>query len=111
MQPGQLPIVQLAKLLSNHPEINNSLTEAIQETKDKDVKTLDDFFDLAAGLLTRVPTDKEFNNSTQKFWGILNQSPGDTLKNSDAFQAWIRDFTTAVGEFMDTPESARGLDT
>ncbi|HEY0432280.1 MAG TPA: phosphatidylserine decarboxylase [Chitinophagaceae bacterium] len=103
--------MQLAKLLGNHPEINHALIEAIQETKDKDVTTLDEFFDLAAGLLTRVPTDKEFSNSTQKFWAILNQSPGDTLKNSDLFQSWVRDFITAVGEFMDTAESARGLDT
>ena len=61
------------------------------------LKTLQQFYDFLNGLLTHIPTDKQLNADTEKFWIVLNKAPNDAIKKSDVFNKWIREFMLSMG--------------
>ena len=94
---GKQPAVEkLVHLLNNKPELKSALTAAIKEANEKDIETLPRFYNFLNGLFTHIPRDEEFNSSTEKFWHILNKSPNETLKTSDVFNEWIREFILSM---------------
>jgi len=108
---GKQPAVgKLVQLLNNKPELKSALTAAIKEANEKDIETLPRFYNFLNGFLTHIPRDEEFNSSTEKFWHILNKSPNETLKTSGVFNEWIREFILSMGRYMDSTESAKGIE-
>ncbi|MBV9962721.1 MAG: phosphatidylserine decarboxylase [Parafilimonas sp.] len=87
------------------------MTAAIKEADEKDIQTLPQFYNLLNGMLTHIPTSEQLNPSTEKFWIILNKAPNEAIKNSAAFNEWIREFMLSMGSYMDTTESAKEIET
>jgi phosphatidylserine decarboxylase precursor len=109
--PAKQPSVEkLIQLLNSNAHLKTALTGAIKEAKEKDVETLQQFYDLINGMLTHIPTDEQLNASTEKFWVILNKAPDDVIKKSDLFNAWITEFIMAMGDYMDSTDSAKEIE-
>jgi phosphatidylserine decarboxylase len=111
MQAQQLLVQKLADLLSKHSDLKTVLITAIQDANEREIKNLDQFYNLVTGLLTHIPTDEQLNANTETFWYILNKSADDTLKKSEAFQNWVREFILSMGKYMDSTDSAKAIDT
>src|SRR5690242_20457369 len=109
MPEKQPPVEKLIQLLKNNPDLKTALSAAIKEANEKDVETLEQFYNFINGLLTHIPTDKQLNASTEKFWFILNKAPNDVIKKSDAFNKWIKEFIMAMGDYMDSTDSAKEI--
>ncbi len=107
----QESVETLISLLQSNTHLKNALESAIHKAGVKAIKTLNDFYNFLDGLLTHIPTDKALDASTENFWVILNKAPNETLKKSDLFNEWIREFMMSMGKYMDSTESAKALDT
>jgi len=110
MPEKQPPVEKLIQLLKNNPDLKTALSAAIKEANEKDVETLEQFYNFINGLLTHIPTDKQLNASTEKFWFILNKAPNDAIKKSDAFNKWIKEFIMTMGDYMDSTDSAKEIE-
>jgi len=104
-------VTQLVQLLDTNDDLKAALIQAIQEAGEKEITTPEQFYSFLNGLLTYIPTEKQLNASTEKFWIILNKSPNEVLKRSVVFNDWIRSFMLSMGRFMDTTESIKAMDT
>jgi hypothetical protein len=68
MIPVKQPAVEkLVNLLQKNPELKNALATAVDKANEKEIKTLNDFYNFLNGLLTHIPTDEQLNASTEKF--------------------------------------------
>ena len=110
MMAKQPSVEKLIQLLKTEPHLKTALTEAIKEAKEKDIETLPQFYNFLNGLLTHIPTDKQLNADTEKFWIVLNKAPNDVIKKSDAFNEWIREFIMSMGSYMDTTDSVKDIE-
>lgn len=110
-QEKQPAVEKLINFLQTNPDLKTALVSAIDEAGEKEIKTLSDFYNFLNGLLTHIPTDKQLNASTEKFWLILNKAPDEAIKKSDVFNEWIKEFILSMGNYMDSTESAKEIDT
>src|SRR4051812_626776 len=109
--PARQPSVEkLIALLQANPDLKAALTAALKEAGEDGIETLQQFYSFLNGLLTHIPTDKQLDPDTEKFWYIINKSPGDIFKRSDVFNEWIREFILSMGAYMDSTESAKDLE-
>ena len=110
MPVRQPSVEKLITLLQANPNLKTALTEAIKEANEDDIETLPQFYNFLNGLLTHIPTDKQLNADTEKFWIVLNKAPNDTIKNSNVFNEWIREFILSMGSYMDTTDSVKDIE-
>lgn len=109
--PAKQPSVEkLIQLLKNNPDLKQALTAAIKEAKEKDIETVEQFYQFINGMLTHIPTDKQLDASAESFWIILNKAPGDAIKKSDAFNKWIKEFIIAMGDYMNSTDSGKEIE-
>jgi len=104
-------VQQLVSLVGANEEIKNALEESIQKADVQDVKTIEQFYSFVSSLLTKIPTQREMDPASSEFFFLLNRSPNNLLKEDPAFNKWVNDYTNEWGNFLDTPESAKSLDT
>ena len=110
MPATQPSVEKLITLLKTNPDLKTALTAGIKEANEDGIETLQQFYNFLNGMLTHIPTDKQLNPDTEKFWMVLNKAPNDVIKKSDVFNEWIREFMLAMGSYMDTTESAKDLE-
>jgi len=110
MPVRQPSVDKLITLLQANPNLKTALTAAIKEANEDDIETLPQFYNFLNGLLTHIPTDKQLNADTEKFWIVLNKAPNDTIKNSNVFNEWIREFILSMGSYMDTTDSVKDIE-
>ena len=60
-------------------------------------------------LIPRQNYPKEAFITLWTFYWLLNAPPGKKLQESDEFNVWMRSFANDWGTFLDTPESAAGI--
>ena len=106
------PVVQeLLTLLDARPELDSALDEAIVRAGIAGIDDKAGFLAYVNNLVTLVPTQREVVPECLKFYYIVNQAPADQLNASVKFNAWMHDLVEAWGSFLDTPESAAGIET
>jgi phosphatidylserine decarboxylase len=105
------PINDLVDLLESDASLKNALELSIQKAKLSNVGDLDQFYSFLEQILTHIPTEKELMPSVREFYYLLSKSPDDVLRKNPAFTKWVNDFVDARGNFLDSPESVRSLDT
>jgi phosphatidylserine decarboxylase len=110
MVKAQPSVAKLIQLLDKNPDLQSALTAAIKEADEKEIQTLSQFYNFLNAMLTHIPTDEQLNPSTEKFWIILNKAPNETIKNSDVFNEWIRQFILSMGSYMDSTDSAKEIE-
>jgi len=104
-------VVELNKLLAEQPELAAALDSAIEAADLAGVGDKAEFMAYLDNLVTLVPTEREVVPECLKFYYIINQAPGDALNGSIEFNAWMNRLVEAWGSFLDTPESAAGIET
>ena len=105
------PVVdELLTLLERRTDLHEAMDAAIETAG---VQGINDVPSLAAyldDLVTWIPTEREIIPKALSLYYIVNQAPEDKLNNDDEFNAWLKDFVTAWGGFLDTPASAAGIE-
>ncbi|MDP3544487.1 MAG: phosphatidylserine decarboxylase [Elusimicrobiota bacterium] len=105
------PIVsELIAFLESRPDLEAALKESIHEADRPDVSTLAEYLAFLDEMVVLIPRDRELNAYILKFYYLINLSPGGILQADKGFLAWTRKFAKDWGAFLDTPESAAGLD-
>jgi phosphatidylserine decarboxylase precursor len=105
------PVVdELLTLLERRTDLHEAMDAAIETAG---VQGINDVPSLAAyldDLVTWIPTEREIIPKALSLYYIVNRAPEDKLNNDDEFNAWLKDFVTAWGGFLDTPASAAGIE-
>jgi phosphatidylserine decarboxylase len=105
------PIVEeLIALLASRLDLADALMESIHKADRPDVVTLPQYYDFLNAMVTLVPTDRNLNTFVLKFYYLIDLSPGGILQTDASFQRWTRKFAEDWGAFLDTTESAKGID-
>lgn len=111
MRQRQKSVENLIKLLQGNKQIKEALEVSLQKAHEPGIETLEEFYSFLDRLLTHIPTEKELMPSVRKFYYVIGKSPGDILKKDEAFNKWINEFVQSRGDFLDTTESAKCLNT
>lgn len=123
-------VIELEKLLKDHFKdawgslLTDSLAEAKERAERAGIAGADKFpvglegdngyfafLDKAVKLIPREDYPREVFNVLARFYWLLDQPPGLELQQHDEFNAWMRHFANDWGSFLDTPESAAGIQT
>ena len=101
-----VPVVEdLVQLLQARPDLRAALEGAIRTADLKGLPDMDSFLIYLDGLVTFVPTVQKLPTA-REFYYIVNQAPGDQLNRDKSFNAWMKKYVKAAGQFLDTPASA-----
>lgn len=102
---------QLKDLLNNRDDLKTGLKTSIKKAGFPDVRKLPDYYRFLKGLLTEVPDMRHMGPFTDKFHYLLAHSPDNILLKDPAFRKWLVDFARSHGSYLDTPASAKHLNT
>jgi phosphatidylserine decarboxylase len=105
------PIVQeLIALLKSRPDLTDALKESIRKADRSDVVTLPQYYDFLNKMVTLIPMDRNLNPVLLKFYYLIDLSPNNVLQAEASFQRWSCKFAEDWGAFLDTTESAKGIE-
>src|SRR5215470_9553921 len=104
------PVVQeLVTLLEVRPPVREALEGAIRNAGLAGLDSTESLLAHLDDLVTAVPTEGETRPKIRKLYYIINQAPDDRLNRDESFNAWMKKYAKALGEFLDTPASAAGI--
>jgi phosphatidylserine decarboxylase len=104
------PVVEdLVTLLGARPPVREALEGAIRSAGLAGLESTESLLAYLDDLVTAVPTQAENPPKAFKFYYIINQAPEDRLNRDESFNAWLKKYVKARGQFMDTPASAAGI--
>lgn len=105
-----VPVVgDLITLMRERPDIRAALEGAISNARLAGLEDVDAFLAHLNDLVTSVPIEREVAPKALKVYYIINQAPKDRLNRDDGFNAWLKKYVEAMGQFLDTPASAAGI--
>jgi phosphatidylserine decarboxylase len=105
-----IPVVEdLVQLLHTRPDLRVALEGAIRTADLKGIENTEAFLDHLDDLVTAIPIYSETPPEGLKVYYIINQAPEDRLNRDESFNAWMKKYVKALGEFLDTPASAAGI--
>ena len=106
------PIVEkLIRILEAKPELKEALKESIRKADRLDAPTLTAYYKFLDEYVTMIPTDRDLLPMCLEFYYLIDQSPDGQLQKDDLFRQWTHKFIKDWGSFLDTTESAKGLET
>ena len=106
------PIVEeLIRILEVKPELKEALEESIAKAERLDAPTLTAYYQFLDEMVTMIPTERNLLPKCLEFYYLIDQSPQGKLQEDDLFQQWTLKFIEDWGSFLDTTESAEGLET
>jgi len=106
------PIVEdLIRILEVKPELKKALEGSIQRAERLDAPTLTAYYKFLDEMVTWIPTERNLLPKLLEFYYLIDQSPDAKLQKDDLFQQWTLQFAENWGNFLDTTESAKGLET
>jgi len=106
------PIVEeLIRILEVKPELKEALEESITKAERLDAPTLGAYYQFLDEMVTMIPTERNLLPKILEFYYLIDQSPQGKLQKDDLFQQWTLQFAEDWGSFLDTTESAKGLET
>jgi phosphatidylserine decarboxylase len=105
-----VPVVEdLVQLLHTRPDLRAALEGAIRIADLKGLENTEAFLDLLDDVVTAIPTYPGTGAKAFKVYYIIDQAPEDRLNRDESFNAWMKKYVKAQGEFLDTPGSAAGI--
>ncbi len=93
------------------PELKEALEESIAKAERLDAPTLTAYYQFLDEMVTMIPTDRNLLPKCLEFYYLIDQSPQGELQEDDLFQQWTLKFIKDWGNFLDTTESVKGLET
>jgi len=109
-RPRHTTVVEdLVDLLQARPDLRAALDGAIRTADLKGFENTEAFLDHLDDFVTAIPTYSETPPVGLKVYYIIDQAPEDRLNRDASFNAWMKKYVKARGEFLDTPASAAGI--
>jgi len=106
------PIVEeLIRILEVKPELKEALKESIAKAERLDAPTLTAYYEFLDEMVVMIPTTRNLLPRCLEFYYLIDNSPDNKLQKDDLFQQWTHKFIKDWGSFLDTTESAKGLET
>lgn len=106
------PIVEeLIALLKDNPDIKDALEASIQKANRMEVQTLPEYYNYLDDMVTLIPTTRNLLPNALEFYYLIDNSPEGFLQKNQLFSQWNHKFIDDWGNFLDTKESAAGLET
>ncbi len=109
MPTHQPVVIELIQLLSDRPDLAVALRASVAAAKRPGITQLHDYYAFLDKMVTLIPVDRTLNRLVNKFFYLVDQSPGGVLKSDATFQRWTHRFCEDWGAFLDTPESAKDI--
>ncbi len=109
-EPSGEPAIirELRDLLAKNPDLKAALEQSVKKANLKGHESLKDFYDYAIKLASTPPRADTLLENIKTFYYLVDQS--ETLRKSDTFQKWVVDFADRWGEYLDTLDSARHIE-
>ncbi|MEO0438417.1 MAG: phosphatidylserine decarboxylase [Pseudomonadota bacterium] len=105
------PVVDdLVLRLDDRPQLKQLLSDAIDVADVDGVDSLEAFYSYTSELMGWVPVEREVVSRLLPLFYIANQASDDGLNKDDEFSKWLKDAVDAYGDFLDSPESAAGIE-
>jgi phosphatidylserine decarboxylase len=111
MKPWLISIERLKVILDSRPDLRSALEASIRQAGFSDVSTLAGFYELLHKMLTDIPMQRQMGDDLDHFHYIVSSSPGNILNQDEIFRQWLVAFAKDHGSFLDSTESANGLET
>jgi phosphatidylserine decarboxylase len=107
---SHVPVVEnLVQLLEARPDLRAALESAIRNAGLAGIEDTQALLHHLDDLVTAVPSEPEIGPKALKLYYIINQAPEDRLNHDETFNAWMKKYVEALGQFLDTPASAAGI--
>jgi len=104
------PVVEeLVTLLQASPPVREALEGAIRKAGLAGLESTESLLAHLDDLVTAVPVEGETVSKALKFYYIIDQAPQDRLNRDESFNAWMKKYAKALGQFLDTPASAAAI--
>src|SRR6516164_906992 len=104
------PVVEeLVTLLEASPPVREALEGAIRKAGLAGLESTESLLAHLDDLVTAVPVEGETVSKALKFYYIIDQAPQDRLNRDESFNAWMKKYAKALGQFLDTPASAAAI--
>jgi phosphatidylserine decarboxylase precursor len=109
---GHTPIVrELIVLLRLRPYLKKALLISLERADWRGIRTLEQYYTFLDETVHLIPTDRNILPTILEFYWLIDHSPDDILNTDPAFERWMTKFADDWGNFLNTPESAEGLQT
>lgn len=106
------PIVQkLITVLNTRPDLKKALLHSLKVANRLDAPTLKEYYKFLDYMVTAVPTDRNVYYNIVEFYYLIDHPITGLLQTDPLFQQWTVEFANAWGSYLDTPESAAGIQT
>jgi phosphatidylserine decarboxylase len=102
-------VEDLVTQLEARPTVREALASAIRNAGLAGLENTEALLDHLDDLVTAVPAQPETGPKVLKLYYIINQAPEDRLNRDESFNAWMKKYVKALGQFLDTPASAGGI--
>jgi phosphatidylserine decarboxylase len=99
----------LKALLHAKPELETALEDAIAKAKMDGIDSVATFETYINGIVRLIPTNRNIEDKLGPLYIITDIN--DTLRESPEFEDWSKAVVSEWGHFLDSPQSAAGLQT
>ena len=104
-------IDSLKTILDSRPDLREALITSISKAEVDEVKTIPQYFELLEKMLTEIPTQRGMSDFVSQFHYVIAYSPQNILNEDPVFTNWLHEYAIEHGNYLNTPQSAKGLDT
>jgi Phosphatidylserine decarboxylase len=111
MESALTPIEKLITLLRSNYTLKQAVETSLQRANVSGIITLEEFYVFLKDILEYIPAENELMPSVRKFYYVLSKSPDDILRKDESFNKWMQELVISRGDFMDTIDSTKTLDT
>jgi len=104
-------VLELISILETKPELKEVLEESLRRADHLEAPTLKEYYRFLDEMVIMIPNDRSLLTKILEFYYLIDQSPDGILEEDELFQHWALKFAKDWGSFLDTPASARDLET
>ncbi len=115
-------VIALIKILDNNDRLRAAVENSLRIANRADAPTLPEYYRYLDNIVTVIPTERNVYAHIVEFYYLVNQDPllhdcpdkeEGTKEREDCemFQQWTHKFAVEWGDYLDTPESAAGIQT
>ena len=106
------PIVKkLIAILEVSPDLKKALLHSLKAANRLDAPTLEEYYKFLDNMVTLIPTDRNLYYHIVEFYYLVDHPLDGLLQTDPMFRQWMVQFANDWGSFLDTTESAAGIQT
>ena len=106
------PIVkELITILKTRPDLKDALKVSLRKANRLEAPTLEAYYKFLDDMVTLIPTDRNLYQHIVEFYYLIDHPDDGLLQTDELFIQWTVKFANDWGSFLDTPASAKGIQT